>query len=151
VPEAVVHAVELDPAAHAWAARNLARSGVDLRLGDAADALTDLDGTVDVVVSNPPYIPPGAVPVDPEVRDHDPDVALYGRGADGLEVPRAVLVAAARLLRPGGLVVVEHAEVQQPALLAALSGAAWRDATGHADLTGRPRYVSARRWESGPS
>jgi release factor glutamine methyltransferase len=98
------------------------------------------------VVSNPPYVPPGAVPVDPEVRDHDPEVALYGGGPDGLTVPRVVIAAAARLLRRGGLLVVEHADVQQPALLAVLAASGvWRDGSGHPDLTGRPRYVTARR------
>jgi release factor glutamine methyltransferase len=145
VPAAVVSAVELDPAAHAWARRNLEGTGVDLRLGDAAGAFPDLDGTVDVVVSNPPYIPPRAVPVDVEVRDHDPAVALYGGGPDGLAVPRAVVATAARLLRPGGLVVVEHADVQQAALLAALRPPHWTQPTGHRDLAGRPRWVSARR------
>lgn len=148
VPGATVHAVELCEQALAWAARNVAAlaPGVDLRIGDAADAFGDLDGDVDVVVSNPPYVPPGAVPVDPEVRDHDPEIALYGLGADGLQVPRAVVATAARLLRPGGLLVVEHADVQQPSLLAALTSAgAWYGAAGHRDLTGRPRYVTARR------
>ena len=148
VPGTDVHAVELSAQAHAWAARNVARwaPDVDLRLGDAAVAFTDLDGLVDVVVSNPPYVPPDSEPVDPEVRDHDPEVALYGGGPDGLAVPRLVVAAAARLLRPGGLLVVEHADVQQRALLATLaSSGAWRDAAGHADLTGRPRYVTARR------
>ena len=148
VPGSHVHAVELSAQAHAWAARNVARwaPGVDLRLGDAAVAFADLDGLVDVVVSNPPYVPPDSEPVDPEVRDHDPEVALYGGGPDGLAVPRLVVAAAARLLRPGGLLVVEHADVQQRALLATLtSSGAWRDAAGHADLTGRPRYVTARR------
>jgi release factor glutamine methyltransferase len=148
VPGSDVHAVELSVEAHAWAARNVQRwaPGLDLRLGDAATAFDDLDGTVDVVVSNPPYVPPGAVPVDPEVRDHDPEVALYGGGPDGLAVPRLVVAAASRLLRPGGLLVVEHADVQQPALLAVLIGSgAWDDPTGHRDLTGRPRYVTARR------
>jgi release factor glutamine methyltransferase len=148
VPGAEVHAVELSAQAHAWAARNVARWApeVDLRLGDAGEAFPDLDGLVDVVVSNPPYVPPGAVPVDPEVRDHDPEVALYGGGPDGLAVPRVVVAAAARLLRSGGLLVVEHADVQQAALLAVLgSSGDWHDAAGHADLAGRPRYVTARR------
>ena len=148
VPGADVGAVELSPEAHAWAARNADRlaPGLDLRLGDAATAFTDLDGSVDVVVSNPPYVPPGAVPVDPEVRDHDPEVALYGGGPDGLLVPRQVVAAAARLLRAGGLLVVEHADVQQPALLRALSATGeWTDTQGHPDLTGRPRFVTARR------
>ena len=148
VPGAVVHAVELSVEAHAWAQQNIERlaPGLDLRLGDAALAFRELDGTVDVVVSNPPYVPPGAVPVDPEVRDHDPAVALYGGGADGLEVPRAVVRAAARLLRAGGLLVVEHADVQQDALLRSLSASGlWTSKAGHRDLTGRPRYVTARR------
>ncbi|GAB2682511.1 peptide chain release factor N(5)-glutamine methyltransferase [Thalassiella azotivora] len=145
VPQAQVHAVELDPLAHAWAVRNLAGRGVDLRLGDAAESFADLDGWVDVVVSNPPYIPAGMVPRDPEVRDHDPDVALYGGSADGLAVPRRVVTAAARLLRPGGVVVVEHADTQQPRLLADLVAPTWLDATGHADLAGRPRFVTAVR------
>lgn len=149
VPGAAVHAVELDRQAHAWADRNLAGSGVDLRRGDAATAFPDLDGAVDVVVSNPPYVPPGCVPVDPEVRDHDPPVALYGGGPDGLDVPRAVLATAARLLRPGGFLVMEHAESQQAALLAVLERQGWLEAAGEVDLTGRPRWVSARRWESG--
>jgi release factor glutamine methyltransferase len=169
VPEARVTAVELSPDALAWARRNVRALGAEggavpadrpggpvrLLTGDvtaplaAVPELAALAGDVDVVVSNPPYIPPGAVPVDPEVRDHDPAIALYGGGDDGLLVPRAVLVAAARLLAPGGVVLVEHAEVQQDALLALLAGggdgAAWRGATGAADLTGRPRWVQAVR------
>ncbi|WP_426561769.1 peptide chain release factor N(5)-glutamine methyltransferase [Angustibacter sp. McL0619] len=148
VPGARVHAVELSEHALAWAARNVEdlAPAVDLRLGDAAQAFGDLDGAVDVVVSNPPYIPPDSEPVDPEVRDHDPAVALYGLGPDGLQVPRAVVAAAARLLRPGGLVVMEHADVQQAALLRSLTASGlWLDEAGHTDLTGTPRYVSARR------
>jgi len=152
VPGARVHAVELDAAAHAWTARNVAAvSGagepvVRLVRGDARTALADLDGQVDVVVSNPPYVPPGAVPHDPEVAEHDPAVALYGLGEDGLEVPRGITAAAARLLRPGGLYVMEHAEVQDAAARAMV------DATGRFeravtvdDLTGRPRMVVARK------
>ncbi len=148
VPGSDVHAVELSVQAHAWALRNVERiwPGVDLRLGDATTAFDDLDGTVDVVVTNPPYVPPDSVPVDPEVRDHDPAIALYGGGPDGLQVPRQVVVAAARLLRAGGLLVVEHADVQQAALLRTLAATGlWRESAGHLDLTGRPRYVTARR------
>lgn len=156
VEGALVHAVELDGAAHAWAARNVAaveagRARVHLVRGDARTALGELDGAVDVVVSNPPYIPPDAAPVDPEVRDHDPAVALYGLGPDGLEVPRGVVAAAARLLRPGGLLVMEHAEVQAAAARAlvaatAVDGApAFLDVRTGTDLTGRDRMVLARR------
>ncbi len=145
VPGAVVHAVELSAPAHAHAARNLAGTGVALHLADAATALPELDGAVDVVVANPPYVPPGAVPRDVEVREHDPEVALYGGGDDGLDVPRAVLARAALLLRPGGTVVVEHAEVQQEQLLALLAPPRWEGAAGHLDLAGRPRCVTARR------
>jgi len=151
VPAARVHAVELDPLAHAWAQRNAeetaARLGaqVDLRLGDAATAFGDLDGAVDVVVSNPPYVPPGAVPQEREVAEHDPEVALYGGGDDGLEVPRRVVAAAARLLRAGGLVVVEHAEVQEAGARRMFDAATWRDVESHRDLTGRPRSTTARR------
>ena len=146
VPAAQVHAVELDATAHGWAARNLARSRVVLHRGDARTALTPLDGTVDVVVSNPPYVPPDAVPVDPEVAEHDPAVALYGLGPDGLEVPRGVVRAAARLLRPGGTLVVEHAEVQDASARAMVEATgAYADVRTQADLTGRPRMVVARR------
>jgi release factor glutamine methyltransferase len=125
---------------------------VRLVKGDARTALYGIDGTADVVVSNPPYVPSDAVPVDPEVAEHDPAVALYGLGPDGLEVPRGITDAAARLLRPGGLYVMEHAEVQAEAARAMVSAA--RDAGGRPvfgepetrkDLTGRPRMVVARR------
>ena len=99
-----------------------------------------------VLVANPPYIPPDAAPVDPEVRDHDPDLALYGGGVDGLDVPRAVLRAGARLLAPGGLLVMEHAEVQAAATRdEARATAAYLDGHTLDDLTGRPRMLVARR------
>lgn len=153
VPTARVVALELDPSAVAWARRNVERLGlgdrVDVREGDvdgaAAGLLADLAGRVDVVLANPPYIPPGMVPTEPEVRDHDPQVALYGGGTDGLEVPRAVVACAAVLLRDGGLFAMEHADVQGDSARALVGGAGWADARTLADLAGRPRTLVARR------
>jgi release factor glutamine methyltransferase len=148
VPRTQVWAVEKDPSAYAWAARNVAAlsPAVDLRRSDFADALDELAGTLDVVVSNPPYIPPHAVPVDPEVRDHDPELALYGGGEDGLDALRVVQSAARRLLRPGGLLVVEHADSQGEAAPAVLHRAgSWEHVADVRDLAGRPRYTTARR------
>jgi release factor glutamine methyltransferase len=148
VPAADVHGVELSVLAHAWAVRNrddLALD-VDLRLGDAITAFADLEGEVDLVVSNPPYIPEGAVPKDPEVRDHDPEVALYGGSPDGLRIPLEVASRAAVLLRPGGYFVMEHADVQGISVPAALAATgSWRDLRDHLDLNGRPRVVTAVR------
>ncbi len=145
VPAAEVHAVELGEAAHEWAARNLAGSGVDLRHGDMADAFPELDGTVDVVVCNPPYIPLEAYEsVAPEARDHDPHLALFS-GDDGLVALRVVEQVAARLLRPSGVAGVEHADVQgdsAPAVFVATGR--WSDVRDHPDLAGRSRFVTAR-------
>jgi release factor glutamine methyltransferase len=145
VPEASVLAVEADPAAHPWAVRNCAGSRVELRLGDMADAFAELDAQVDIVVSNPPYIPLGAHIRNAEVAVHDPARALWS-GTDGLDAIRVVEQVAARLLRAGGVVVVEHADVQgvaAPAVLVATGR--WRDVEDHRDLAGRDRYVTASR------
>ena len=145
-PGSEVHAVELSELAHAWAQRNLAPYGVELVLGDLRTALTALDGTVDAVVSNPPYIPAEMVPRDPEAAEHDPDLALYGGGEEGLEMPLAAAAAAARLLRPGGFFVMEHAEVQGERLAALLArDPAWTSVASHSDLNGLPRATSAVR------
>ena len=145
VPGAQVHAVELDSAAHAWAERNLVASGVDLRQGDMADAFPELAGAVDVVVCNPPYIPLEAwASVAPEARDHDPELALWS-GDDGLDAMRVLATTAARLLRPGGWVGAEHADVQgESAAQVFLAGDRWTEVRDHHDLAGRPRYVTAR-------
>ena len=145
VPAARVHAVEIDRSAHVWATRNLAGTGVDLRQGDLADAFGDLAGTVDVVVSNPPYIPHEAwESVAAEVRDHDPELALYATG-DGLDTVRAVERRAALLLRPGGVVGVEHADVQGESAPGVFSRTRrWEQVRDHEDLTGRARFLTAR-------
>jgi release factor glutamine methyltransferase len=190
LPGSRVIAVELSPEAAAWARRNIAGhaeqvtaagSVLELLEADATRVaapggpLGGLRGTVDVVVTNPPYVPDAAIPREPEVRDHDPGLALYG-GPDGLEVVRPLAEQAARLLRPGGLLLVEHADVQgeqagetgvplvlrsqpEPAEPEAAPPAgdptnpepdprstpAWAHVTDHLDLAGRPRHTAAIR------
>ncbi len=144
-PGADVHAVELDEGAYVWAERNLAGTGVDLRHGDFATAFDDLVGTVDVVVCNPPYIPLEAwESVAAEARDHDPHLALFS-GDDGLDAIRVLAVRAAALLRPGGVLGFEHADVQGDAAPAVLRAAGrWAEVADHRDLAGRPRFTTAR-------
>ncbi|MDH4160359.1 MAG: peptide chain release factor N(5)-glutamine methyltransferase [Actinomycetota bacterium] len=145
LPHAVVHAVELSDDVWPWLARNAVGSPVRLHQADLAECLPELDGCVDLVVSNPPYIPDDAVPCDPEVARHDPSVALYS-GADGLDHIRSVQRSARRLLRPGGWVVVEHADQQGDSAPAVFRGAGgWVDVDDHPDLAGRPRHLVARR------
>jgi release factor glutamine methyltransferase len=145
-PAADVHAVELDEGALVWTRRNAERLGlpVTLHLGDAEHALPGFDGKLDLVASNPPYVAEHERDgVDPEVRDHDPETSLFA-GADGLDVIRAVERAAWRLLRPGGLVVVEHSD-RQGETAPAVFAPRWLEVADFLDLTGRPRYVVAVR------
>ncbi|MEJ1088842.1 peptide chain release factor N(5)-glutamine methyltransferase [Microbacterium sp. Mu-80] len=145
VPHARVFAVERSAEAHAWAARNTAgTANLTLVHGDLATAFDELSGGVDVVISNPPYVPDDAVPRDPEVRLHDPAQALYG-GADGLDVVRVISRRAAQLLHPGGLLVLEHGELQGDAIRGILSADGWRAAATHQDLTRRDRATTALR------
>lgn len=150
VPGAIVHGVEQDPDALAWTRRNAAlrvAAGdpeVALHLGSAEDALPELDGLVDLVASNPPYVATTEAHLpDPEVVDHDPGVALWA-GEDGLDVIRLVEQAARRLLRPGGLVVVEHSDRQGESCPALFRAAGWADVADHRDLTGRDRFTTGR-------
>ena len=151
VPGAAVHAVERDLDALAWTRRNAAnrvKAGdpeVQLHLGSAQDALPGFDGSLDLVISNPPYVATTDAHLpDPEVVDHDPGIALWA-GEDGLDVIRLVEQAARRLLKPGGLVVVEHSDRQgrtAPELFEQAGG--WAEITDHQDYAGRDRYVTAR-------
>lgn len=145
VPGARVHAVEMDPDAHAWAERNLTGTGVDLRLGDMAYAFDDLAGTVDVLVCNPPYIPLEAwESVAVEARDHDPHLALFS-GEDGLDAMRVLEERGARLLRTGGVLGAEHADVQgESAPGVFVASGRWVDVRDHKDLAGRARFLTAR-------
>jgi len=147
-PAATVYAVELTDLAHAWAVRNRDRLGLEVSVdrGDARHAYPELVDVVDVVTCNPPYIPDDQVPVDPEVRDHDPVEALYGGSVDGLALPLAMAARAAELLRDGGTLVMEHAETQGAALPRALARTGdWDRVIDHVDLLGRPRCVVATR------
>ncbi|MGL3149954.1 peptide chain release factor N(5)-glutamine methyltransferase [Microbacterium sp. A82] len=140
-----IFAVELSPDAHAWAARNTAGAdNLTLVHGDLADTLPELDGTAAVVISNPPYVPDDAIPRDPEVRLFDPALALYG-GPDGLDIVRVLSTRALRLLRPGGLLVIEHGELQGEQIRDLLAADSWRAPTTHRDLTQRDRATTALR------
>lgn len=145
VPHARVFATELSPDAYPWAVRNTA--GVDnltLVNEDLAYAFPELDGTASVVISNPPYVPDAAVPRDPEVRLFDPSMALYG-GEDGLDVVRVLSVRALELLHAGGLLVIEHGELQGEEIRSILTRDGWRAAATHRDLTLRDRATTALR------
>jgi release factor glutamine methyltransferase len=146
VPGSRVTAVELSAEAHEFAIRNTLPYSVDVRLGDMAHAVDDLTGSVHVVTANPPYIPLGAFEsVAPEARDFDPPLSLWS-GVDGLDAIRSVADVAGRLLVDGGLLVCEHADSQgeeAPAVFA--STGSWREVRDNRDLSGRPRFVSARR------
>lgn len=146
IPQAEVTAVELSPAALELARDNFSRLGavVDLVAGDAAQELAHLDDQVDLVVTNPPYVPAAAVPKDPEVAAYDPDLALYG-GETGLELPRMLALRAHDLLRSGGAFLMEHAEVQAEAARELLAGIGFVDPTTGYDLAGRPRWVQGFR------
>jgi release factor glutamine methyltransferase len=143
VPSAEVHAVEADDRAATWSRRNAVGTNVSVHHVDVDGCLSDLGGRVDVVVANPPYVPTGATIRDPEVAAHDPAAALWS-GADGLDATRVLERTAARLLRPGGLVIAEHADVQGEAAPAVFDATGrWADVTDHRDLNDRPRYLTA--------
>jgi release factor glutamine methyltransferase len=147
VPHARVYGVEVSPLAFVWTRQNFRAVGAPNATAvfvDLADALPELDGTVDVVISNPPYIPLGAIPRDPEVRLFDPEIALYG-GEDGLDVVRSVSATAQRLLRQGGALVLEHGEVQAAEIAALLRADGWTAIAHHRDLLGRDRATTALR------
>ena len=141
-----VIAVERSPAALAWLRRNAAGTAVQVVAGDITDPdlLRDERGRVDVVLCNPPYVPDGTA-VPPEVGVHDPAEAVFG-GADGLAVIRPVIALAAALLRPGGVVGIEHDDVHAEAVPGLLrADGRFAEVTDHDDLAGRPRYATGRR------
>lgn len=163
-----VVAVEVDDDAFCWAVKNVQRysnqidargSSLDLRQADArsiASECPDLIDWADVLTCNPPYIPTGAVPRDPEVQRYDPAIALYG-GADGLDIVRSIAAQALRVVRVGGLVLIEHGDEQGgiggvPEVLLNCTSDQRRfsEIRDHHDLNGRPRITSARVSELNP-
>ena len=147
VPHARVFAAENSVDAFVWTKENFERVGADnaaLAFIDLAHAFPELDGTVSVVASNPPYVPDAAIPRDPEVRFFDPPAARYG-GGDGLDVVRILSGVGLRLAHPGGTIVIEHGEWQGEAIRDLLTADGWRAASTHPDLTMRDRATTAIR------
>ncbi|HME48895.1 peptide chain release factor N(5)-glutamine methyltransferase [Mycobacterium sp.] len=144
LPAARVVAVDDSADALHYARRNSAGTAIDVREGDVTDPalFADLDGSVDLVVANPPYLP-DAADVEPEVAQHDPPAALFG-GPDGMAVIEPIVALGARWLKPGGLLAVEHDDTASEATKALLR-ARFDEIVGHTDFAGRPRFVTARR------
>jgi release factor glutamine methyltransferase len=140
-----VFAVEKSREAFSYLRDNAASYGLaesNLRNEDLVDSLQDLDGQVDLVISNPPYIPDDAIPIDLEVQLHEPSMSLYG-GVDGLDVVRQISGRALKLLKPGGLLVMEHADSQSSAISKLLLAEGWIEIISRADLAGKDRMISA--------
>ena len=140
LPNAQVFAVELSEDAILYTRKNLEPLGVHLVQGDALTALPELAGTFDAVLSNPPYIPPANVPADPEAALHDPDMALYGGGEDGMQMPSAIAARAFELLTPGGLFIMEHDDTQEEAVAELLARIGFESCYPVRDLNNRPRH-----------
>ena len=154
VPGSQVWAVELSPNTAEWTNKNLAEtakrypsiaSNYQLEIADATSlaTLAQLDGTIDIVITNPPYVPESDVPEQPEVRDWDPELALYGGSMDGTLIPERIIERAYRLLKPGGALVMEHDVTQGDRLVAYAKAAGFTTASTGRDWAGRDRYLFA--------
>jgi release factor glutamine methyltransferase len=144
--EARIVAVDISDAALEYARRNAEGTGIEVVRADVTQPglLPELDGRVDLVVANPPYVPDGAV-LDPEVAQHDPRQAVFG-GPDGLAVIAPMVRLAGRWLRSGGLIGIEHDDTTSPETLELFDRTGlFEDVRARQDLTGRPRFVTARR------
>jgi len=145
IPGSKVFAVELSKDAYGYLLENAASYGLsedNLRNDDLQNCLRELDGQVDLVISNPPYIPNDAIPIDLEVQLHEPSMSLFG-GADGLDVVRQISIRANALLKSGGLLVLEHADSQSSAIGKLLLAEGWLEIDARADLAGKERMISA--------
>ena len=105
-------------------------------------AATQAESSLDMIVANPPYIPDSEVPNDPEVFAHDPHLALFG-GTDGLDVVREIVEFALRALRPGGVIMMEHSNLQGDAIAELLAESGFRTIHTEQDLLGRDRFTHA--------
>ena len=145
IPGSKVFAVEKSNEAFVYLVQNASSYKVpenNLRNEDLRDSLKELNARVDLVISNPPYIPNNAVPVDLEVQLHEPSMSLYG-GPDGLDVVRQISIRALELLKPGGFLVMEHADTQSAAIGELLLAEGWLQIEARADLAGKDRMISA--------
>jgi release factor glutamine methyltransferase len=141
-PISRVIAVEKSPEAIFWLKKNVAAISENVRIVEA-DVTDVLPGVkCDVVIANPPYIP-NSQPLPRDVAEHEPHIALFG-GQSGLEIPKLFIEAAARLLKPSGVLAIEHTEDQGEEIAKILS-VDFLDIKLHHDLTGRPRWTSATR------
>jgi release factor glutamine methyltransferase len=134
-----------------YAHRNAEGTSVELVRADVTTPglLPELDGRVDLVVANPPYVPDDVV-LEPEVAQHDPHHAVFG-GPDGMALIVAVVSLAGRWLRPGGQFAVEHDETTSSETVELVYGTGlFDDIVARQDLAGRPRFVTARRWGHHP-
>ena len=160
-PNTTVHAVEVSAEAFSWLEKNVSAYAEQLaRIGssvityndDATDekVLEKFAGQVDVVISNPPYIPDAMIPREPEVQKYEPVLALFG-GEDGLDIARKVAHVAAHLLKPGGMFGMEHADVQSQSALQLLEQMTnhnqplWANIVDRHDYNELPRFVTATR------
>lgn len=156
VPGSEVWAVEKSERTAQWTRRNLDETtkrypaiagNYHLEIADATQmpTLNQLDGTIDIVLTNPPYVPLADIPQQPEVRDYDPDLALYGGSADGTLIPERIIARAAKLLKNGGLLVMEHDITQGERLSTFALSYGFSNVMVHNDYTGRPRYMTAKK------
>ncbi len=141
-PTSRVIAVEKSPEALFWLKKNVSVIAENVRVveGDVVDVLPGIK--CDVVITNPPYVP-DSQELPRDVAAFEPHIALFG-GPTGMEIPQQFITAAARLLKPGGVLVIEHTEEQGAAIATALS-VDFSEVALHDDLVGRPRWTSAVR------
>jgi release factor glutamine methyltransferase len=138
-----VIAVEKSEPAVVWLNKNIAKYDLPIRVV-VEDVLTALPGVkADLVLANPPYIPDDEK-LPQEVEGYEPEIALRGGKVDGMQIPKLFIDSAARLLKPGGIFIMEHHEKQSDLVKQALKEEFTLLQT-HADLTGRDRFTSARR------